>query len=148
MPASFDGYNIIEQNDIVLRLTDLQNDHTSLRVGRATERGIITSAYVTIRPMKGVNSEYLYYVLHAFDLKKGLYGMGAGVRQGLNYNEVKMVKLPYAPSEEQRQIVSYLDAQCEKIDSIIAEKEALIVDLELYKRSIIYEAVTGKRKVV
>ena len=74
--------------------------------------------------------------------------MGAGVRQGLNYNEVKMVKLPYAPSEEQRQIVSYLDAQCEKIDSIIAEKEALIVDLELYKRSIIYEAVTGKRKVV
>lgn len=148
LPASFDGYNIIEQNDIVLRLTDLQNDHTSLRVGRATERGIITSAYVTIRPMKGVNSEYLYYVLHAFDLKKGLYGMGAGVRQGLNYNEVKMVKLPYAPSEEQRQIVSYLDAQCEKIDSIIAEKEALIVDLELYKRSIIYEAVTGKRKVV
>lgn len=51
LPASFDGYNIIEENDIVLRLTDLQNDHTSLRVGRTTERGIITSAYVTIRPI-------------------------------------------------------------------------------------------------
>ena len=61
LPASFDGYNIIEENDIVLRLTDLQNDHTSLRVGRTTERGIITSAYVTIRPINSNASKYLYY---------------------------------------------------------------------------------------
>lgn len=47
LPESFNGYNIIEGGDIVLRLTDLQNDHTSLRVGLATERGIITSAYTT-----------------------------------------------------------------------------------------------------
>lgn len=148
LPESFDGYNIIEENDIVLRLTDLQNDHTSLRVGRATERGIITSAYVTIRPMDGVNSEYLYYVLHAFDLKKGLYGMGSGVRQGLNYDEVKMLKLPYAPAEDQTRIVEYLDSHCEQIDSVIAEKQALVDEMESYKRSLIYETVTGKRKVV
>ena len=148
LPASFDGYNIIEANDIVLRLTDLQNDHTSLRVGRATERGIVTSAYVTIRPMKGINSEYLYYVLHAFDLKKGLYRMGSGVRQGLNYDEVKLIKIPYAPSTDQRSIVSYLNDRCEKIDSVIDEKQSLINDLEAYKRSLIYEIVTGKRKVV
>lgn len=148
LPESFDGYNIIEENDIVLRLTDLQNDHTSLRVGRATERGIITSAYVTIRPMGGVNSEYLYYVLHAFDLKKGLYGMGSGVRQGLNYDEVKMLKLPYAPTEDQTRIVEYLDSHCEQIDSVIAEKQALMDEMESYKRSLIYETVTGKRKVV
>ena len=48
LPESFDGYNIIEKDDIVLRLTDLQNDHTSLRVGLAEERGIITSAYFII----------------------------------------------------------------------------------------------------
>ena len=66
LPASFDGYNIIEENDIVLRLTDLQNDHTSLRVGRTTERGIITSAYVTIRPINSNTSKYLYYLLHSF----------------------------------------------------------------------------------
>ena len=148
LPSSFDGYNIIEANDIVLRLTDLQNDHTSLRVGRSTEKGIITSAYVTIRPMKEVDSEYLYYVLHAFDLKKGFYGMGSGVRQGLNYDEVKMVKLPFAPKEAQRQIVDFLDEQCARIDAVISEKKALITDLDSYKRSLIYEAVTGKRKVV
>ncbi len=50
LPESYEGYNIIEANDIVLRLTDLQNDKRSIRVGRATERGIVTSAYVTIRP--------------------------------------------------------------------------------------------------
>ncbi len=148
LPASFDGYNVIEADDIVLRLTDLQNDHTSLRVGRATERGIITSAYVTIRPMEGVNSEYLYYVLHAFDLKKGLYGMGSGVRQGLNYDEVKLIQIPFAPKALQNQIVAYLNEQCQRIDSVIEEKQELISELESYKHSLIYEAVTGKRKVV
>lgn len=148
LPASFDGYNIIEADDIVLRLTDLQNDHTSLRVGRSTERGIVTSAYVTIRPIAGVNSQYLYYVLHAFDLKKGLYGMGSGVRQGLNYDEIKTLKIPYAPAEDQISIVEYLDSICDRIDGVIAEKQSLLADLEAYRRSLINETVTGKRKVV
>lgn len=49
---------------------------------------------------------------------------------------------------EQEEIARYLDEKCIKIDSIIEEKEALIQDLELYKKSLIYETVTGKRKVV
>ena len=60
LPASFDGYNIIEAGDIVLRLTDLQNDKTSLRVGLTTERGIITSAYTTLHPFNINQSKYLY----------------------------------------------------------------------------------------
>lgn len=147
LPASFDGYNIIENNDIVLRLTDLQNDHTSLRVGRATERGIITSAYITVRPTNSRMSEYLYYLLHAFDIKKGFYGMGSGVRQGLNYDEIKMLKFPLPPLDEQSTIATYLDTQCAKIDDLIVEKQSLIDDLESYKKSLIYEVVTGKRYI-
>ena len=142
LPASFDGYNIIEENDIVLRLTDLQNDHTSLRVGRTTERGIITSAYVTIRPINSNTSKYLYYLLHSFDIKKGFYGMGAGVRQGLNFEEVKMLKIPVPPIEEQISIAAYLDEKCSKIDEIIASAKASIEDYKQWKTSIIYEAVT------
>ena len=52
------------------------------------------------------------------------------------------------PAEKQYEIVAYLDNRCEKIDSIIEEKQGLITDLESYKRSLIYEVVTGKRKVV
>ena len=48
LPATFDGYNVIAANDIVLRLTDLQNDQHSLRVGLSHEQGIITSAYITL----------------------------------------------------------------------------------------------------
>lgn len=142
LPESFDGYNIIEADDIVLRLTDLQNDHTSLRVGQAKERGIITSAYTTLRPSAFVHPQYLYYVLHAYDLIKGFYGMGAGVRQGLNYDEVKAIKVPFPSVEEQRRIVAYLDDQVSQIDSIIEEAKASIEDYKRWKSSTIFEAVT------
>lgn len=144
LPASFDGYNIIENEDIVLRLTDLQNDHTSLRVGRATEKGIITSAYTTLRPINKNNSRFLYYLLHAFDLKKGFYGMGAGVRQGLNYSEVKSLKIILPPLSEQTKIARFLDKKCAQIDSIIEESKKSIEEYKSWKQSMIFEAVTGK----
>lgn len=149
LPESFDGYNIIEANDIVLRLTDLQNDHTSLRVGQATERGIITSAYTTLRPSGLVNPRYLYYVLHAYDLIKGFYGMGAGVRQGLNYDEVKTIRVPFPPIAEQQAIADYLDDQVYQIDSIIEDAKSSIEEYKTWKKSIIHEAVTkGVKKSV
>ena len=51
-------------------------------------------------------------------------------------------------NEEQRKIVEYLDEKIEEIDAVIENKTTLINDLELYKRSLIYETVTGKRRVV
>ncbi len=142
LPASFDGYNIIESGDIVLRLTDLQNDHTSLRVGRATERGMITSAYVTIRPYNPHLSEMLYYALHSYDIKKGFYGMGSGVRQGLNYDEVKTIKVVIPDVGTVSSIVSYLNARCAEIDTIIGEAKASIEEYKRWKASVIYQAVT------
>ncbi len=142
LPESFDGYNIIEGNDIVLRLTDLQNDHTSLRVGQAEERGIITSAYITLRPTSLVNSKYLYYVMHSYDLVKGFYGMGSGVRQGLNYNEVKTIKVPFPKIAEQTAIAAYLDDKCKQVYAIISEIETSIEEYKKWKSSVIFEAVT------
>lgn len=142
LPASFDGYNIIEAGDIVLRLTDLQNDHTSLRVGLSTERGIITSAYTTLRPINSRHSKYIYYLLHTFDLKKGFYGMGSGVRQGLTYDEVKELRVVLPSDTEQEAITAYLDDQCGQIDSIIDEAKKSIDEYKAWKVSIIYEAVT------
>ena len=142
LPASFDGYNIIEAGDIVLRLTDLQNDHTSLRVGLATERGIITAAYTTLRPNDTNNSKYLYYLIHAFDLKKGFYGMGSGVRQGLNYAEAKELRVVIPDQDEQDTIVRFLDEQCTQIDAIIEEAKYSVAEYKKWRASIIFEAVT------
>ena len=142
LPESFDGYNIIENNDIVLRLTDLQNDHKSLRVGRATERGIITSAYLTIRPSKGYDSQFLYYYLHSFDICKGLYGMGSGVRQGLNWDDIKRLQIVVPSQKEQTRIATFLDRKCAEIDSAIADTQRTIDEYRKLKQSIITEAVT------
>lgn len=142
LPASFDGYNIIEAGDIVLRLTDLQNDHMSLRVGHATERGIITSAYTTLRPINPAHSRYLYYLIHAFDLKKGFYGMGSGVRQGLNYDEVKELRVVLPSQMEQDAISNYLDTVCVQIDTLIQEARDTISEYKQWKESVIFRALT------
>lgn len=142
LPASFDNYNIIDAGDIVLRLTDLQNDHTSLRVGLATEKGIITSAYVTLRPKNLALPAFMYYVLHAFDIRKGFYGMGAGVRQGLKFEEVKQIKLGVPSPDVQQDIVDYLNQKCALIESFIVDAKASIEEYKAWKSSIIYEAVT------
>lgn len=142
LPESFDGYNIIEDGDVVLRLTDLQNDHTSLRVGLATERGIITSAYTTLRPSDNCISKYMYYLLHTFDIRKGFYGMGSGVRQGLNYDEVKELRVILPSLDEQQAIAAYLDEQCAIIDEAIADAKASIDEYKGWKASIIFEVIT------
>lgn len=148
LPESFDGYNIIEPDDIVLRLTDLQNDHKSLRVGIACERGIITSAYVTLRNRSKSVPKYLYYYLHSFDISKGFYGMGAGVRQGLNWEGIKRLEILSPSIDEQQEIANYLDIKCIEIDKLIEDKTKLLSELEDYKKSVIYEYVTGKKEVV
>lgn len=148
LPESFEGYNIVEKGDIVLRLTDLQNDHTSLRTGLCNERGIITSAYVTLQN-KGdvILSEYLHYVLHAFDICKGFYGMGAGVRQGLNYDGVKKVIVLKPSLSEQKEICEFIAKKEVQIERLIAIKKQKIEKLNQYKKSLIYEYVTGKKEV-
>ena len=142
LPESFDGYNIVESNDIVLRLTDLQNDHKSLRVGLVTERGIITSAYLTIRNHSESIAKYLYFYLHAFDISKGFYGMGAGVRQGLNWDGIKWLKILSPSISEQQAIADFLDTQCAHIDSVIEKTRAAIEEYKKLKQTVITQAVT------
>ena len=142
LPESFDGYNIIEKDDIVLRLTDLQNDHTSLRVGLAEERGIITSAYLTIRNRSNFCPKYLYYYLHSFDIAKGFYGMGAGVRQGLNWDGIKWLKILAPSVPEQERIAAFLDAECAEIDTVLEKTRASIEEYKKLKQAVITQAVT------
>lgn len=148
LPDSFNGYNIIEPGDIVLRLTDLQNDKRSLRTGLVKEHGIITSAYVTLKAAKEVVPEYFHYLLHAYDVMKVLYNMGNGVRQGLNYSELSKMHIVAPPLDEQKNIATRLDCVSKGIESIIASKKQQLAVIDSYKKSLIYEYVTGKKEVV
>lgn len=147
LPENFNGYNIIEKDDIVMRLTDLQNDKRSLRTGLVKEHGIITSAYVTLKAKRDLSAVYFHYLLHCYDLLKVLYNMGNGVRQGLNFSELSRMMLIEPSIVEQKAIASYLDEKCSEIDATIAEKQKQLETLEEYKKSLIFEYVTGKKEV-
>lgn len=148
LPESFNTYNIIEKDDIIIRPTDLQNDKRSLRTGIAREHGIITSAYIAMKAIKTVNPEYFHYLLHAYDVMKVFYNMGNGVRQGLNFSEFSRLMVFEPTIEEQNAIVAYLKEKCNEIDLAIAEKKQQIETIEEYKKSLIFEYVTGKKEVV
>lgn len=142
LPENYNGYNIIEKDDIVLRLTDLQNDKRSLRTGLVREHGIITSAYTTIKANRELVPEFFQYLLHSYDVMKVLYNMGSGVRQGLNFSELSKMPLISPDMLEQKKIADFLDTKCSEIDAISADIQKEIEILEQFKRSIITEAVT------
>ena len=73
--------------------------------------------------------------------------MGNGVRQGLNFSEISKLLVIEPSIEEQCEIVIYLNKKCAVIEAVIAEKRKQLEVLEQYKKSLIYEYVTGKREV-
>ena len=142
LPASFETYNIIEDGDIVFRLTDLQNDKRSLRTGLCKERGIITSAYVTLAKKANDDPSYMHYLFHSYDICKVFYGMGDGVRQGMNYINLKSLRVIRPPYTQQVKIGDYLNRKCAQIDAVIVRQQEAIEKLKAYKLSVITEAVT------
>ena len=147
LPASFDTYQIVEEGNIVMRLTDLQNDHKSLRVGLVKEEGIVTSAYVCLGVYDNVYPSYLYNVLHSYDIKKLFYSMGGGLRQNLNWQGLKKLDIPLPPKDEQQAIVAYIEEKCQKIDKLASELQSEIDYLKEYKQRLIADCVTGQVKV-
>lgn len=147
LPESFNTYNIVEAGDIIIRPTDLQNDKRSLRTGLVKEHGIITSAYIDLCPIKKVDSRYFHFLLHAYDVMKVFYNMGNGVRQGLNYSEFSRLMVFEPKYEEQVAIADFLDGKVAEIDGIIDQKKEQLEVLDSYKKSLIYEYVTGKKSV-
>ena len=141
LPQSFETYNIIDKGDIVFRLTDLQNDKRSLRTGLCKERGIITSAYVSVRANTEIDSRFFHYLYHSYDICKVFYGLGDGVRQGMNYDDLKKLLVFLPPILEQQAIADFLDKKCEEIDEMVLLQEKIVEELKAYKQSIINESV-------
>ena len=91
--------------------------------------------------------QFAYYFLKAktsYFLEFASMGMG---QPNLNTDIIGRTHIVLPPISEQMGIVEYLENKCNKIDSLISEKQALIDDLQTYKKSLIYEVVTGKRRI-
>lgn len=140
LPESFETYQIIEPNDIVFRFTDLQNDKRSLRSAISKYHGIITSAYIAVKTKQ--NADFYNYLFRAYDLQKVFYSMGEGMRQSLKMDELNKMPVVLPSEDEQKRIVSFLDTETTRIDTLIAKQEKLIELLEEQRKSIISHAVT------
>lgn len=142
LPESFNTYQIVNLGDIVLRLTDLQNDKRSLRVARSTLRGIITSAYLKLVCGDELDNRYAYRLLHSYDTTKVFYGMGGGLRQSMKFEDFRRLPFLLPPAEEQRTIAAFLDYETARIDKLIALHQRLIELLKEKRQAVISHAVT------
>lgn len=137
------NYTVVTPGTIMLNGLNLNFDFVTQRIGLVKEIGTITSAYTAFRPLSGrVLSEFATYLLKSYDTCKAFHNMGGGVRKILNFSELKRHYIVYPEVAEQQRIVSFLDAQCVKIDTFSADIQTQIDSLEQYKRSVITEAVT------
>jgi type I restriction enzyme S subunit len=90
------------------------------------------------------------YVFYAIKSAKDylIYKAVGGGQPNISQSTLKQLWLPVPPLSEQQSIASYLDTKCTEIDDLIAIKQAKIEELKEYKKSVIYEYVTGKKEVV
>ena len=130
LKETYKKYTIVEPNDIMINGLNLNYDFVTQRVAIVKQRGIITSAYISVRPRTDVNASYYCYLLKSLDAIKLLNGMGTGIRLTLSYALLKNMRLPIPPRSEQDQIVRYLDWQVSKIKKLIAAKKREIELLE------------------
>lgn len=142
LPESFNTYQLVENGDIILRLTDLQNDKNSLRVGLVKQKGIITSAYLKLSSQGSMLSEYLYRLLHSYDTTKVFYGMGGGLRQSMKFEDFRRLPLLLPSKNEQGKIIDFLDHETAKIDNLIEKQQQLIELLKEKRQAVISHAVT------
>ena len=142
MLETISKYTVVKPDDIMINGLNLNYDFISQRVAQVREQGVITSAYVSLRPTSLACSRYYTYFLKSMDFKKMFHGMGTGIRLTLSYNELKNQFIPFPSIEEQQAIAAYLDEQTSKIDTAIAQQQKMIDLLNERKQIIINRAVT------
>lgn len=146
MPSSFDGYQKIKRGNLLMCLFDI--DVTPRCVGLIECDGVTSPAYSQfIMSTRAVASYYNYYYLMV-DYTKELLHMAKNLRHSLTEDQFGLILSPQPPISEQQQIADYLDEKCAEIDKLISIKQQKIEKLQEYKKSLIYEYVTGKKQVL
>ena len=97
------------------------------------------------------NKNYYLYLMQMCYFNKVFYGLGQGVsgmgRWRLQADKFLNFTVPIPDLKEQQEIAEYLDTKCAEIDKLIEAKQQLLTELEAYKKSVIYEYVTGKKTI-
>lgn len=112
--------------------------------------GMVSPAYVIVKPRREIDSRYMEALLRTDSAKEEMKRYSHGIadfRLRLYWDKFKAIKVCFPPIEEQKEISDYIDQKCADIDTLITKKEQFLTELESYKKSMIYEYVTGKKEV-
>ena len=144
-PATFDGYQIVVPDSILLCLFDM--DVTPRIIGYVDQIGLATSAYTSIVGSKDIFSKYYYYYFLNQDRNKSLLANGKGLRSTLTFDNFGLLRIPFPPLEEQKAIAEYLEVKTVQIEKIIETINLEVEKLEELRKTLINDVVTGKIKV-
>lgn len=146
--VTVEGYKVVHKDDIVVNIILAWMG----AIGVSDYDGVTSPAYdVYIPDITKVVPHYFHYVFRTKGIAAECYKYGRGImmmRWRTYSSEFKQISVPYPSIEEQQHIASYLDTKCSEIDALIAIKQVKIEELKEYKKSVIYEYVTGKKEVV
>lgn len=145
---SYANYQIVNVGDFAMNHMDLLTGWVDI----SPYDGVTSPDYrVFVLEDLNCNRNYYLYLMQMCYTNRIFYGLGQGVsglgRWRLQADKFLNFVVPVPSLEEQYEIAVYLDSKCLELDKLIVKKELLISDLELYKKSIIYEYVTGKKEV-
>ena len=142
----FDILKHVEAGDFVISMRSFQGG-----LEYSEKSGSISSAYVMLIPdLNLVYPRFYKWLFKSSVYINALQSTSNLVRDGqaMRYSNFAQVRLYTVPLDEQKEIADYLDKKCAEIDTLIEKKTALLAEMETYKKSVIYEYVTGKKEVL
>ncbi len=149
LAANYSNYQLVEVGDFAMNHMDLLTGWVDI----SKYNGVTSPDYRVFKFRDGENydSKYYLYLMQMCYMGRIFYDLGQGVsnlgRWRLQTDKFLNFIVPNPPIKEQKEISKYLDIKCSEIDKLISNKEKLIENLEQYKKSLIYEYVTGKKKL-
>ena len=135
MPATFDGYQYIEDGDLLMCLFDI--DVTPRCIGKVTHNGVTSPAYSNFKTHDNASRDYYYYYYLMVDNTKELLHLAKNLRHSFTEEQLGSLKVPMPPLTEQQVIADYLNEKCSKIDDIIAEANASVEEYKELKQAVI-----------
>ena len=148
-PKDFMSYQLLRKGDLVFRLIDLQNPSKSRRVALSHDTGLISPAYTILHAdnnkMLPEYAEMFFLMMSYLDVFNALGS--CGVRSSINNAELMKISVLVPSLAEQQQIADYLDEKCKNIDNRVQKRRQQLEWLKEYKKSLIFDYVTGKKRV-
>ncbi len=145
MPTSFDGYQKIKKGNLLMCLFDM--DVTPRCIGLIKNNGLTSPAYSQFVMRSNAYAPYYNYYYLMLDDTKELLHLAKNLRHSMTEDQLGEISLPVPPFADQQQIADYLNSKCTDIDNVVATKQKQLETLAEYKKSVIYEYVTGKKEV-